>query len=211
MSSDLFSNTPSKIFAYARVSTQDQKNDQQLVDLNDYGYDELFEEKGSGMTAKRPALQAMIDKLRQGDTVVVSSYDRLGRSTKDLLSMIELFHAKGVNFVSLYEKVDTSTAIGKLYFTIASGFAEFEASRLRERTIAGLKASTKKGGRPKGQSKATQQKCLSAYNDYMTSKTVSMDKALKLNSISRTAYYRWFDENKEKMNLKTQTDAFFER
>ena len=125
--------------------------------------------------------------------------------------MIELFHSKGVNFVSLYEKVDTSTAIGKLYFTIASGFAEFEANRIRERTIAGLKASKKRGGRPKGQSKATQQKCLSAYNDYMSSKTLSIERALRLNNVSNSAYYRWFDENKGKMNLKTQTDAFFER
>jgi DNA invertase Pin-like site-specific DNA recombinase len=208
---DLFSNTPSKIFAYARVSTQDQKNDRQLVDLKNHGYDELFEEKGSGMTTKRPALQAMIDKLRQGDTVVVSSYDRLGRSTKDLLNMIELFHTKGVNFVSLYEKVDTSTAIGKLYFTIASGFAEFEASRMRERTIAGLRASNKKGGRPKGQSKETQQKCLSAYTDYMTSKTVSMERVLKINGVSRTAYYRWLHENKKIASPETQVDAFFER
>lgn len=211
MSDDLFSNTPSKVFAYARVSTQDQKSAHQLVDLKAYGYDELFEEKGSGMTTKRPALQAMLDKLRQGDTVVVSSYERLGRSTKDLLNLIDIFHKKNVNFVSLYEKIDTSTAIGKLYFLISSGFGEYEANRMRERTIAGLRASTKKGGRPKGQSKAVQQKCLSAYNDYMTSKSISMDKALKLNSVSRTAYYRWFDENKDKLNLKTQTDAFFER
>ena len=107
--------------------------------------------------------------------------------------MIELFHAKGVNFVSIYEKIDTSTAIGKLYFTIASGFAEFEANRIRERTIAGLKASKKKGGRPKGQSKVTQQKCLSAYNYYMSSKTLSIEKALRLNNVSNSAYYRWFD------------------
>ena len=124
--------------------------------------------------------------------------------------MIELFHAKGVNFVSIYEKIDTSTAIGKLYFTIAIGFAEFEANRIRERTIAGLKASKKKGGRPKGQSKVTQQKCLSAYNYYMSSKTLSIEKALRLNNVSNSAYYRWFDEHKDKLNLKTQTDAFFE-
>jgi DNA invertase Pin-like site-specific DNA recombinase len=195
------SNPTSKIFAYARVSTRMQKTDRQEVDLQEHGYDNIFIDKTSGSTTKRPALQDMISRLRAGDTVIVHSYDRLGRSTKDLFDLIELFKDKGVIFKSLKEDIDTSTAMGELYFTILSGIAQFERNRLRERTIEGLRASPNKGGRPKGQAKETQQKCLSAYNDYVNSGGKSIRQTLKENGISPRTYYKWYHLNKGKLKI----------
>ena len=188
-------NPPIKTFAYARVSTKLQKTDRQEVDLKAHGYDEIFIDKTSGATTKRPALEEMLSKLRAGDTVVVHSYDRLGRSTKDLLELIANFKSENVIFKSLKENIDTSSAIGELYFTILAGIAQFERHRLRERTIEGLRASPNKGGRPKGQSKQTQQKCLSAYQDYQNNKT-SIRTALKDNGVSARTYYKWLQTNK---------------
>lgn len=192
-------NSTAKIFAYARVSTRAQKTDRQEVDLKEHGYDEIHIDKTSGSTTKRPALQDMLSRLRAGDTVLVHSYDRLGRSTKDLFDLIEHFKNEKVIFKSLKEEVDTSTAMGELYFTILSGIAQFERNKLRERTLEGLRASPNKGGRPKGQAKETQQKCLSTYNDYMNSKTKSIRHTLKENKVSPRTYYKWYNENKAKL------------
>ncbi len=192
-------NPTAKVFAYTRVSTRSQKTDRQEVNLKEHGYDEIFIDKTSGSTTKRPALQDMLSRLRAGDTVIVHSYDRLGRSTNDLFDLIEHFKDTKVIFKSLKEEVDTSTAMGELYFTILSGIAQFERNKLRERTIEGLRASPNKGGRPKGQTKETQQKCLSTYNDYINSETKSIRQALKENNVSPRTYYKWYNRNKDKL------------
>lgn len=191
-----------KIFAYARVSTKAQKTDRQELDLQAHGYDEIFIDKTSGATTNRPALEEMLSKLRIGDTVVVHSYDRLGRSTKDLLELIAHFKSEKIVFKSIKENIDTSSAIGELYFTILAGIAQFERTRLRERTIEGLRASPNKGGRPKGQSKQTQQKCLSAYQDYQHNKK-SIRAVLKENGVSARTYYKWLQASKYTKNQKS--------
>ena len=200
MSTKKSTNPTAKVFAYARVSTRSQKTDRQEVDLKEHGYDEIFIDKTSGSATKRPALQDMMSRLRSGDTVLVHSYDRLGRSTKDLFDLIEHFKNEHITFKSIKEEVDTSTAMGELYFTILSGIAQFERNKLRERTLEGLCASPNKGGRPKGQAKETQQKCLSTYNDYMNSETKSIRQALKENNVSPRTYYKWYNRNKDKIN-----------
>jgi DNA invertase Pin-like site-specific DNA recombinase len=136
---------------YARVSTQDQNLELQLDALNDYGAEKIFQEKITGTKADRPQLSEMIKILRKGDTVVVWKLDRIGRSMRHLLDLVDEFRETGIGFISLKENIDTTTATGKLIFNIFASLAEFERDMLSERTKAGLKAAKargRSGGRP---------------------------------------------------------------
>ena len=140
------------IFAYARVSTSDQNLDRQLDALKKYGVDQIYNEKITGTKRDRPELNKLLDRMTSGDTVVIESLSRLGRSTKDLIELVELFESKNVNLVSLKESIDTSTPTGKLLFTLMSAIAQFERDCIAERTRDGLKAARARGrtgGRPK--------------------------------------------------------------
>lgn len=137
---------------YARVSTDEQNLDRQIDALNKYGVDILFNEKMSGTKRERPELNKLIERMSAGDTVIIESLSRLGRSTKDLIELMELFREKGVNLVSLKESIDTSSSTGKLLFTLMSALAQFERDLISERTVEGLRAARARGrmgGRPK--------------------------------------------------------------
>ena len=144
----------------ARVSTLDQNLERQLDMLRQYGVDRIFQEKMSGTKRDRPELTKLLAHLTEGDTVVVESLSRLGRSTKDLIELTELLQGKGVQLVSLKESIDTSTPTGKLLFTLMSALAQFERDVIAERTKEGLKAARargRKGGRPKCDSRKLNQ------------------------------------------------------
>jgi DNA invertase Pin-like site-specific DNA recombinase len=114
--------------------------------------DYIYDEKMTGTKRDRPELTKMLDRMIAGDTVVIESLSRLGRSTKDLIELTELFQSRGVNLVSLKESIDTSTPTGKLLFTLMSAIAQFERDCIAERTREGLKAAKargRNGGRPK--------------------------------------------------------------
>ena len=138
------------VFGYARVSTEQQNLDRQLDMLQKYGVDFIYNEKMTGTKRNRPELEKLLERLTEGDTVVVESLSRLGRSTKDLIWLMETFNAKDVNLVSLKESIDTTTSTGKLLFTLMSALAQFERDVLADRTRAGLAAARargRKGGR----------------------------------------------------------------
>lgn len=140
------------IFGYARVSTEAQNLDRQLDVLKKYGVDKIYNEKMTGTKKDRPELTKILDRMTEGDTVVIESLSRLGRSTKDLIELTELFKSKGVNLVSLKESIDTNTPTGKLLFTLMSALAQFERDNIAERTREGLRSARargKTGGRPK--------------------------------------------------------------
>jgi len=140
------------IFGYARVSTENQNLDRQIDALNKYGVNHIYNEKLTGTKRDRPELAKMLDRMTGGDTVVIESLSRLGRSTKDLIELIELFQSKGVNLVSLKEAIDTNTSTGKLLFNLMSAIAQFERDVIADRTSEGLKAARARGrigGRPK--------------------------------------------------------------
>ena len=140
------------IFGYARVSTEQQNLDRQIDALKRYGVEIIYNEKMTGTKRDRPELNKLIERLAPGDTVVIESLSRLGRSTKDLLELMELFDSKGVNVVSLKERIDTTSSTGKLVFTIMSAIAQFERDIIADRTQEGLKAARargRNGGRPK--------------------------------------------------------------
>ena len=133
---------------YIRVSTQDQKTGRQEVNLKDCA--KIFIDKASGKdTEHRPELAKLMDYVREGDTVVVDSYSRFARNTRDLLALVDRLKEKGVFFESMKENVDTSTAQGQLIMTIFAGLAEFERKQTLQRQAEGI-ALAKAQGKYKG-------------------------------------------------------------
>lgn len=135
---------------YARVSTDDQTLDLQQDALTAAGCERLFEDKASGAKADRPGLAEALAFARKGDVLVVWRLDRLGRSLTELVRLVGELDAAGVGFESLTEKIDATTAAGRLVFHVFAALAEFERNLIRERTHAGLasaRARGRKGGR----------------------------------------------------------------
>jgi DNA invertase Pin-like site-specific DNA recombinase len=138
---------------YARVSTLDQHLDLQLQALKKARCAKIFREKMSGTNRSRTELQRLLEQLRVGDTVVVWKLDRIARSTRHLLEMMDAIREAGARFQSLSEPwADTTTHAGKMIMTVFAGIAEFERERIRERTTAGRMAAKQRGvqfGRPR--------------------------------------------------------------
>lgn len=139
------------IIGYARVSTDEQNFDAQLDALTGAGATRIFSDKISGSLRKRPELDRLLDQLRDGDIIVVTKYDRLARSLRDLLDIVEAIKERGAGFRSLAEDIDTTTPAGRLVFHVFASIAQFERERISERTKEGLDAARKRGrvgGRP---------------------------------------------------------------
>jgi len=130
---------------YARVSTQDQRLDVQHEALTRSGCDKVFDDTMSGKVTDRPGLQKALDILRKGDTLVVWKLDRLGRSVKQLVDLVSGFEEDGINFVSLTDSIDTSTAAGRFFFHVMASLAEMERELTVERTRAGLETARARG------------------------------------------------------------------
>ena len=162
------------IVGYARVSTQDQNPGLQLDALRAAGCEQVFHEKATGANRERPELAACLRTLRTGDTLVVWKLDRLARSLKDLVEIVEGLQGNGVGFRSLTEAIDTTSTGGRLVFHIFGALAEFEHSLIRERTIAGLAAARargRKGGRKPAMSAADVRKAAAMLSDPAITKT----------------------------------------
>ena len=135
-------------FGYARVSTSDQTLALQRDALKAAGCEKLFTDQGiSGNAIKRPGLARALKKLQAGDTLIVWKLDRLGRSLSHLVQIMAEFGERGIGFESLTEKIDTTSATGRLVLHIAAVFSEFERSLITERTQAGIAAAKKRGQR----------------------------------------------------------------
>ena len=138
---------------YARVSTQEQTLDSQTDALRQAGCERIYEDKISGMKANKPEFELMMGFLRKGDTIVIWKLDRLGRSTRGLIELVEDLGNKGIHLVSLNDPIDTTSPGGLLVFQIFCALAEHERNVIVQRTRAGLesaRARGRKGGRPKG-------------------------------------------------------------
>jgi DNA invertase Pin-like site-specific DNA recombinase len=139
------------IIGYARVSTEDQNLDGQFDALKAAGAERIFADRITGMARSRPELDRLIDQLRQGDVITVTKYDRLARSLRDLLDIVDAIQARGAGFRSLAEDIDTTTPAGRLVFHVFASIAQFERERISERTREGLEAARRRGrvgGRP---------------------------------------------------------------
>ena len=173
---------------YARVSTEQQNLDRQIDALSKYGIDELFTEKMTGTKKDRPALENVRLRARAGDVIVIESLSRLGRSTKDLLSLVAEFDKAEIQLVSLKESIDTKTPTGKLLLTVLSAISQFERDLTVQRTTEGLQAARargRKGGRPRADAKAVD-KAVKLYD----AQTHSIREITTITGISQATLYR---------------------
>ncbi len=176
------------VFGYARVSTEAQNLDRQLDALEKYGVDMIYNEKMTGTKKNRPELTKLLDRITEGDTVVVESLSRLGRSTKDLIELTEIFQSKGVNLVSLKESIDTNSPTGKLLFTLMSAIAQFERDVIADRTREGLE-SARARGRTGGRPRADAEQVRKAIKLYKTEQ-YTIKEIEELTGIKKSTLYR---------------------
>lgn len=134
---------------YIRISTADQNTARQELLMEQLGVDEVYIDRMSGKNTNRPELQKMMEYVRQGDTVIVESISRFARNTRDLLELVEKLSAKGVEFVSKKEAIDTTTPTGKFMLTVFGAVAELEREYILQRQREGI-AIAKDNGVYKG-------------------------------------------------------------
>lgn len=178
---------------YIRVSAIDQNTESQKSLLGNVGMDKLFEEKVSGKNTDRPQLQAMLDYVREGDTVYVKDLSRLARNTKDLLDIVEYLNNKGAGLFSIKENIDTSTNFGKLMLTFLGAIYEFERANLLERQRDGI-AVAKKQGKYKGRKQVPKPANFKeVYQKWLNRQITSISAIRELN-ISEYAFYKFVRE-----------------
>ncbi|WP_417521932.1 recombinase family protein [Marinobacter sp.] len=156
------------IIGYARVSTNDQNPELQVDALEKAGAEQVFQEKLTGTLRERPELSQCLRTLRKGDILIVWKLDRLARSLKDLVEIVQDLQDRGVGFKSLTESIDTTSSGGRLVFHIFGALAEFERDLIRERTTAGLQAARargRKGGRKPSMSDSDIKKAIAMLSD----------------------------------------------
>ena len=181
--------------AYVRVSTVEQNEERQVQALTQRGIEKWFTEKVSGKDTKRTELQAMLDFAREGDTIFIHDLSRLGRNTEDLLHITAQLQAKGINLVSNKESIDTSSATGKLIFTMIAAIAEFERTNLKERQREGISIAKQKG-------KYKGRKCIARpdnWNDVYSKwlqREITARKAMELLNLKTNTFYKLVAEQK---------------
>jgi len=177
----------SHILGYARVSTDNQDLASQKRRLEAAGAFRVFEDVISGKTFDRPGLTDLLDHVRPGDTLAVVRLDRLGRSLRELLDVVETLKKRGVALLSLEEKIDTSSAAGELVFHVFGAIAQFERRLIAERTRDGMANARSKGSRP-GRPPLDQEKREAAI--LLVKSGMSPTKAARQIGLGRSTLYR---------------------
>lgn len=177
------------LVGYARVSTQDQSPALQLDALTAAGCDRVFEEQASGAQRERPQLQAALDYMHAGDTLVVWRLDRLARSLKQLIETVEALESRQIGIRSVTEAIDTTTSGGRLVFHLFAALAEFERAIIRERTKAGL-ASARARGRLGGRPRALSDGDLQAAKAMMRDPAITVEQVAKRLGVAPSTLYR---------------------
>lgn len=178
------------LIGYARVSTYQQNLDLQVDELKKIGCEKIFQDKITGSKADRPELNELKKILRKGDSLVVWKLDRLGRSLKDLVIMVKELEEQEVGFISITEKIDTTSPSGKLIFHIFASLAEFERELIKERTFAGLssaRARGRVGGRPKSLTEEQIKQVKAMHKDT----TIPIEQIMKTFKISKNTLYKY--------------------
>jgi DNA invertase Pin-like site-specific DNA recombinase len=137
-----------RLIGYARVSTDEQLNDAQLIELKAAGCHTIFEEQGSGASRARPVLARLVREIKAGEVLIVARLDRLARSVSHLLHVIEQLEEKGAHFRSLHDPIDTSTPQGMFSLQVLGAVAQLERALISERTKAGINAAKARGKLP---------------------------------------------------------------
>jgi DNA invertase Pin-like site-specific DNA recombinase len=181
------------LIGYERVSTDDQNLALQRDALAAEGCEKIFSDKVSGAKADRPGLKQAFEFARAGDTLVVWRLDRLGRSLKDLIVLVEELESRQIGLRSLQEKIDTTTSGGKLVFHLFGALAEFERNLIRERTQAGLQAARARGRQGGRRPKLTRQQ-IEIGRSLAVDPKRSVSSICEHLGISRPTYYRYIHQ-----------------
>ena len=191
------------VYGYARVSTTGQCLDRQFDALIQAGVDKdlIYTEKMSGTKSNRPKLKALLNILELGDTVYIESLNRLGRSSADLITLMQTFSDMGVTLISLKEQLDFSSAAGKMIAQFLAILAEFERNCIVERVKEGLSAARARGrigGRP-----ATPEKILDKALKMYDLHNLTVSEICRACGISRTTLYKALRQREEKQELES--------
>ena len=182
---------------YARVSTQDQNLDLQIDALKKQGCEQIYSEKITGTRKQRPQLDKMLEHARKGDVIVIWKLDRIGRSTKHLIALVDELNRREIGLKSIHDPIDTTNAQGRLVFKIFAALAEFEHDIISERTRAGLEAARARGrvgGRPKGLSQTARLKAKNAAMLYQQKDPrLSIKQICDIVGISSRTLYNYLD------------------
>ena len=173
---------------YVRISTKDQNTARQDVLMEQLGVEKVFTDKLSGKNTERPELQKMMDFVREGDELVVESFSRFARNTRDLLNLTDRLKEKGVRFVSRKESIDTSTPAGEFMLTVFAALAQLERETTLERQAEGI-AIAKAEGRMKGRPKKAEESFEDIYLQVKAGKK-SASRGAKELGIARSTWYR---------------------
>lgn len=190
------------IYGYARVSTEEQCLDRQLDALKAAGVKEenIFKEKMSGTKSSRPKLNALLDVVQEGDTVIVESLNRLGRSSSDLIALMQTFNSKGVVLKSLKENLDFSTPTGVMMSQLFTILAEFERNTIVQRVREGLASARLRGhiGGRRPTPQKTIDKALQMYDLH----NLTVSEICRACGISRPTLYKALHQREDKIELE---------
>lgn len=178
------------LIGYCRVSTSDQNLSLQKDELKKFGCSKIYEDVASGAKSERVGLEAAIDFAREGDTLVIWKLDRLGRSLRDLIEIVNRLEKSGVSFVCITQNIDTRTPSGKLFFHIFGALAEYERELIRERTKAGLTAARARG-RKGGRKPAMNEDQIEQARAMMNNPKLKIKSILKNLGVSKATLYKY--------------------
>jgi DNA invertase Pin-like site-specific DNA recombinase len=180
---------------YARVSTKHQREslDQQIDLLKKQGCTQIYSEIISGANSQRPELLKLLSYIKSGDMLIITSVDRLGRSLKDLITIISNLKEKQIAFHSIKEQMDTSTATGMLMFNLMGSIAEFERSLINRRIFDGVQRA-KEQGKFKGRVHSVDAKIRKEYVKMIDSGNYPVSYIAKMAKVSRQTLYNWKKE-----------------
>lgn len=187
--------TTGKNIAYIRCSSLEQSDSRQFEALKNYSIEKYFTEKASAKDTNRPQLQAMLEYVREFDSIYIKDFSRIARSTKDLLDIVEKLQTKGVKLISLKENLDSTTSTGKLMLTMIGAIYEFERSNLLERQAEGI-AIAKREGKFKGRKEISKPDNWNAvYSEYQQRK-ITARQAMKDLNLKTNTFYKFINELK---------------
>lgn len=173
---------------YCRISTPGQNTARQEVLMKELGVERVFIDVASGKNADRPQLRELLDFVREGDTVTVSDISRFARNTRDLLDLVERLTAKGVDFISKKECIDTTTPTGKFMLTVFGAVATLERESILSRQAEGI-AIAKAEGKYKGRKRIESADFGAVYADW-TAKRITATRAMELLGMKPNTFYR---------------------
>ncbi len=182
-----------KNIAYIRVSTIEQNEARQREAIKKYSIDKWFEEKISAKDINRPQLKALIDYVREGDTIYIQDFSRIARSTKDLLNIVETLEKKQIKLVSLKENIDSSTSTGRLMLTMIGAINEFERSNMLERQREGI-AIAKEQGKFKGRKQVERPENFEAVFRQWKQRELTGKQAMKELNLKTNTFYKLIKE-----------------